>query len=87
MSFPNPNYEHRSSAYPYFSTLSGYCDNTFGFMKFNPPLSKSLPYPYARGQEAPIKYQFDYESLSYPSTSESSNLNCNYASIQNGYRK
>ena len=87
MSFPNANYEHRSLAYPYFSTLSGYSANTFGFMKFNPPLAQPMPYMYSRNADPPIQYQFDYDSLSYPSTSESVNLNCNYASIQNGYRK
>ena len=87
MSYPNPNHEHRSTAYPYFSTLSGYSDNTFGFMKFNPPLSEPIAFPYARNTDPPISYKFNYDSLSYPDTPESTNLNCNYASIKNGYRK
>ena len=79
--------EYRSLAYPYFSTLGGYSENTLGFMKFNPPLSASIPYPYARNKDPEIKYQFDYDSLSYPESTQSVNLNCFYPSVTNAYRK
>lgn len=82
------------SSYPYvdqrgpgrfYSQLKGYDENTFGFMKFNPPLSSPIYYPYSRKNDPPIKYVFNYDGLLHPSTDKYENLNCNYPNVNNAY--
>lgn len=46
-----------------YSTLKGYTENEFGFMKFNPPLSDPLSYPYERKDDPVIKYIPNYNTL------------------------
>jgi hypothetical protein len=70
------------SVYPYFSTLSGYSQNTLGFMKFNPPLAPSPP---AKKDTPAITYQLDYDSLLHPETSTRINMHVFYPSITNAY--
>jgi hypothetical protein len=71
----------------YYSTLQQYQKNgDFGFMKFNPPLSPPVFYPYMRKFDAPpIKYQTNYDTLLHVSDTFP-NLNQNYSSISNAYK-
>ena len=66
----------------YYSTLNGYTENEFGFMKFNPPLSAPVPYLYERKNDPVIAYVPSYNTLSHTPYKIDS---IDYASISNAY--
>jgi hypothetical protein len=72
----------------YYSTLKGYTENDFGFMKFNPPLSDPVFYPYMRKDDPVIKYTPNYNTLCHScyNVNNVNNVDYNFASISNAYK-
>jgi hypothetical protein len=68
-----------------YSTLKGYTENEFGFMKFNPPLSDPVFYPYARKDDPVIKYTPNYNTLCHSCYDNIENVDYRFASIRNAY--
>jgi hypothetical protein len=72
----------------FYSSLSGYSANgNFGFMKFNPPTSDPVFYPYMRKFDPEIRYKPDYNTLSHAGSQKFPNNNPDFASISNAYRE
>ena len=71
----------------YYSTLNGYSENEFGFMKFNPPLSDPMPYLYERKNDPVIEYVPNYNTLcrSCYTVDDIKNVDYRFASISNAY--
>jgi len=70
-----------------YSTLKGYTENEFGFMKFNPPLSDPVFYPYSRKDDPVIKYTPNYNTLCHScyNADDIKNVDYRFASISNAY--
>jgi hypothetical protein len=68
----------------YYLSYQQYEKSDFGFMKFNPPVSPPIHYPYMRKFDQTVRYQPSYNTLIHTSP-EFPNNNPDYSSISNAY--